>query len=162
VAEAATRIAIPDVVIALTETETTQLVDELDLTDRPDAPYDAGGAAAKLRAAGHEDVSFTDRESAAIVRALDNLRTRGRLRGREHEQSQRLRDAHTSPGIAYELLLVNDWANRHSFMSWSGPYAVGDRLCTGDADWRVYELDERDTSPTLLHCQPYDAEWPRT
>jgi A/G-specific adenine glycosylase len=83
------RIVIPDVEVELDETDVNFLVAELRLTDNPEGPGDAAGAADKLERAGVAPIAFDHGEAAAVFKALTNLRSAGALRPGE---MTRLRD----------------------------------------------------------------------
>jgi hypothetical protein len=159
----ATRILIPDVVYELSEEETDMLIKELWATDRPGASFDANAAAERLERPTHADPhEFPEVEALALLRALENLRWSGRLHGRE--QMIQLKDTLVGTlnprPIGYELRLLDNWAKTQGWASYSGPFDVGDRLSTTEADWRVTDVEQREHGDDLLTCQPFAEEWP--
>jgi hypothetical protein len=157
------RIVIPEVEVELDERDVDFLVAELRLTDNPEGPGEAAGAADKLEHAGVAAIAFDDTEAVAVFKALTNLRSAGALRPGE---MTRLRDLLVgTTGIQpvdYELFLVGvqGGVDTRRWTSYAGTLGRGDRICLSDGAFRVVEVQERDDSPQRLVCQPYADDWP--
>jgi hypothetical protein len=153
------RLSVENAVIEFGEAKSRLLAAELVATARAGAPFDAVGAAQKIKAAGDDPVDFSPAEEFAVLRALDNLRNGGRLDGAQ--ALPRLRDAlitHlATPTVEYDLLLIRDLTWEARFVSYSGRFDVGDRLLTTDGTWTVRELEQRRGRPDVLTCTPYEA-----
>jgi hypothetical protein len=157
---AAVRIRVDDAVYALGKAKQRLLVAELAATLRPGAPFDAKGAATKIKAAGVDPVEFNEPEALALLRALDNLHHSDRLAGAR--VLPRLREALIAhlkaPAVAYELALVREWRSEARMISHAGSFAIGDRLLTAEGTWTVRELEQRAGKPDLLSCTLFSPE----
>jgi hypothetical protein len=154
------RIHVEDVVHGVGEAKRRLLASELRATSRKGAPFDAMGAANKIRDAGVEPVEFNASEAFAVLRALDNLHNGGRLEGAR--VLPQLREALIAqlgaPAVAYELVLLREWRSESRFISHSGSFDVGDRLLTAEGAWTVREGEHRAGKPDLLTCTVFSAE----
>jgi hypothetical protein len=136
-----------------------RLLDELDRLHRDGANYDGPAAAHRIRDARQSAaevakldlVEWPGSERIALVRALDHLFNSHDL---NDEAAQRLREAHTFPGMPtrYEVrsFLAGELKPTR-FSSNTGEYEPGDRIVVGDGTaWKVIEVEAGDSRPRLV------------
>jgi hypothetical protein len=154
------RVSVEGSVHEFGEAKRRLLAAELTATARKGADFDAEGAARKSRAAAQQAVEFDAAQALAVLRAVDNLRAGGRLRGAL--ALPRLREALiaqlAAPVVEYELTLTRDrLTSEASFVSYSGRYDVGDRLLTPEGTWTVREIESREGRAERLICVPFQG-----
>jgi hypothetical protein len=154
------RVSVEGSVYELGEAKSRLLAAELTATARKGAEFDAEGAARMSRVAVRQTIEFDDAQALAVLRAVDNLRAGGRLRGAL--ALPRLRRALIShlaaPVVEYELTLTRDRVTSEaSFVSYSGHYAVGDRLLTPEGTWTVDGIESREDTNDRLICVPFQG-----
>jgi hypothetical protein len=57
--------------------------------------------------------------------------------------------------ISYELRFTDAITKDQSWVSYSGPYDVDDRLSTAYGDWRVFQIERREPESDILTCEPF-------
>ena len=101
------RILAGDIEVALSTEAVTQLAEELGLTTREGADFDAVGAARLLEApAGDRPIQFDRREGWAVLRALDNLFRAGRLDDELTRLRETIADEIPFEPITYDLFVI--------------------------------------------------------
>lgn len=137
------RVLVADIEVALSTETATQLAEELGLTTREGADFDAAGAARLLEApAGDQPIQFDRREGWAVLRALDNLFRGGRLNDELTRLRETIADEIPFEPITYDLFVIGFELEQMSVVSCAGPLDVGDRLLTKEGVWRVRDVTQ--------------------